>query len=71
MLQTELRDIRKQAIEQELRKRSKRMQKEAVQRSWDLEQVRAAREGRAPSRVRITHRSEDSLRIVILSDKLE
>jgi DDE superfamily endonuclease len=71
MLRTELRDIRKQAIEQELHKRSQRLRKEAVQRSWDLEQVRAAREGRAPSRVRITHRSEDSLRIVILSDKLE
>jgi DDE superfamily endonuclease/Tc5 transposase DNA-binding domain len=71
ILRTELRDIRKQAIEQELRKRSKRLRKEAVQRSWDLEQVRAAREGRAPSRVRITHRSEDSLRIVILSHKLE
>jgi hypothetical protein len=71
ILRTELRDIRKQAIEQELRKRSKRLRREAVQRSWDLEQVRAAREGRAPSRVRITHRSEDSLRIYILSDKLE
>jgi hypothetical protein len=71
ILRTELREIRKQAVDQEIRKRSKRLRKEAVQRSWDLEQVRAAREGRAPSRVRITHRSDDSLRIVILSDRLE
>jgi hypothetical protein len=67
----ELREIRKKAVEQEVKKRSKRLRKEAVQRSWDLEQVRAAREGRAPSRVRITHRSEGSLRIVILSERLE
>jgi hypothetical protein len=46
ILQTELREIRRQAIEQEIKKRSKRLRKEAVQRSWDLEQVRAAREGR-------------------------
>jgi hypothetical protein len=60
ILRTELREIRKQATDQEIRKRSKRLRKEAVQRSGDLEQVRAAREGRAPSRVRITHRSDDS-----------
>ena len=71
ILRTELREIRKQAVDQEIRKRSKRLRREAVQRSWDLEQVRAAREGREPSKVRITHRSEDSLRIVILSERLE
>ena len=71
LLRHEANELRHQLHHQELKKRSKRLQKEAVQRSWNLEQVKAAREGRAPSRVHITHRSEDSLRIVILSDKLE
>ncbi|KAF7506904.1 hypothetical protein GJ744_011145 [Endocarpon pusillum] len=70
-LRTELQGYRKQAQDEEVQKRSKRLRKEAVQRSWDLEQVKAAREGRQPSRVRITHRGPDSLRICILSDKLK
>ncbi|ERF76577.1 hypothetical protein EPUS_05850 [Endocarpon pusillum Z07020] len=71
LLQNELNDVRRQLHHQELKKRSKRMAKENVQRSWNLEQVKAAREGRPPSRVQITRRTENSLRIVILSDKLE
>ncbi|KAF7511806.1 hypothetical protein GJ744_003537 [Endocarpon pusillum] len=70
-LRTELQGYRKEALYEEVTKRSKRLRKEAVQRSWDLEQVKAAREGRQPSRVRITHRAPDSLRICILSDKLK
>ncbi len=71
LLQNELNDVRGQIHHQEVKKRSKRMSKDNVQRSWNLEEVRAAKEGREPSRVQITHRSEDSLRIRILSDKLE
>ncbi|ERF76576.1 hypothetical protein EPUS_05849 [Endocarpon pusillum Z07020] len=71
LLQNELNNVRKQLHHQEVQKRSKRMVKERVQRSWNLEEVRAAKEGRAPSRVQITHRSEDSLRIRILSDRLK
>jgi hypothetical protein len=71
LLQNELNNVRKQIHHQEVKKRLKRMLKERVQRSWNLEEVRAAKEGRAPSRVQITHRSEDSLRIRILSDRLK
>jgi hypothetical protein len=71
LLRQELREVRGQAVDREVRKRSKRLRREAVQRSWDFEQVKASREGRASSRVRITHRSQDSLRLVILSEKLD
>lgn len=72
ILQRELYELRRQLhIKEVIKKRSKRMAKENVQRSWDLEQVKAAREGRQPSRVRITHRDDDSLRICILSDRIE
>jgi DDE superfamily endonuclease len=72
ILQQELHELRKQLHSKEvIKKRSKRLAKEAVQRSWDLEQIKAAREGRRPSRVRITHRDDNSLRICILSDKTE
>ena len=70
-LRIEVRGLRKRTIDEEVSKRSRRLRKERVQRSWDLEQVQAAREGRPPSRVRITHRTPNSLRICILSDKLE
>ena len=61
LLQRELRQLRQQATSQEIQKRSKRLRNEAVQRSWDLEQVKAAREGRPPSRVSITRRTANSL----------
>ena len=70
-LRMKIQGLRKKTIDEEIQKRSKRLRKENVQRSWNLEQVEAAREGRPPSRVRITYRSPNSLRLCILSDKLE
>ena len=71
LLREELQEIRKHMLEEEVVESSKRLRKEVVQCSWDLEQVSAAREGRRPSRVRITQRSDDSFRICVLSERLD
>ena len=41
----ELKQLREHAVNTERNKRSKRIQKEVNQRSWDLEQVKKARQG--------------------------
>ena len=41
----ELQQLREHAVNTERNKRSKRIQKEVNQRSWDLEQVKKARQG--------------------------
>jgi hypothetical protein len=72
LMQRELNELWRQIHSKEVvKKRSKRMAKEAVQRSWNLEKVKAAREGRKPSRVQITHKDDSSFRICILSDRIE
>jgi DDE superfamily endonuclease len=45
LLQNELKQLRDHTVDTERNKRSKRIRKEVNQRSWDLEQIKAAREG--------------------------
>ena len=56
IVQNELKQVRQLAVDTEVRKRSKRIQKGVNQRSWDLQQVINARRGLKPSKVRILER---------------
>ncbi|ERF69214.1 hypothetical protein EPUS_02181 [Endocarpon pusillum Z07020] len=61
LLRTQLRELRQLALKQELTKRSKRIQKETKQRSWNLEQVRAAL---APKKVHFVRKEGGEKRIL-------
>ena len=45
VLQNDLKEVRKHAVDTEISKRSKRLKKQADKRSWNLQEVREAREG--------------------------
>ena len=72
LLQGELKQLREHAVNTERNKRSKRIQKEVNQRSWDLEQVKRAREGPPKLPVpRIVQKTKKKLILALSSKKLD
>ena len=70
VLQTQLKELREHGIRDQMDKRTKRLQKETNQRSWDLEEViRARQQLERPIRARIRKGRGKKLILIIPTKK--